>query len=194
VIRRYGWTAGLAVALGIAVAHAQERPRAEFQVSRVPAADGAGARPADLRRIEAAYDRVKADAQKKIGSMVVRAKAMKEEGHHAGLPSCRARGERSQTLAERVPERFRPLTLYFVRIPKAGGRPRILPETVPASAEVFVLDTASLDDVATLSRLLAKQVSLATKEFAAALGVRCGDSMVTFTPDGLAARVTEVSP
>ncbi len=192
--RRYGVPAALALVIGVAVAHAQERPRADFQVSRVPQADGGGARSADLRRIEIAYDRTKAEAQKKIASMVVRAKAMKEEGHHAEIPSCRVRGERTVTLVEKVPERFRGLTLYFVRIPKGGARPRVLPETLAASAEVFVLETSSLDDVATLSRILGKRVSLATKEFAAALGVRCGDAQVTFTSDGAGAAVTEISP
>jgi len=194
MIKRYGSPAALALVIGVAVAHAQERPRSGFQVIRVPQADGTGARAVDLRKIEIAYERTKAETQKKVSALVVRAREMKEDGHRTGLPSCRTRSERQVTLVEQVPERFRSLTLYFVRLPKGGGRPRILPESLPASAEVFVLETSSLDDVATLSRILGKRVSLATKDFAAALGVRCGDAQVTFTSDGAGAAVTEVSP
>jgi hypothetical protein len=194
MISRYATPAAVALVLAMAIAQAQELPRPRFEVSRASAADGTAARAADLRNIEASYLRTRAIAQKNVASMVVRAREMKEEGHHAGLPSCRGPGERTIPLAETVPPRFRALTLYFVRIPKGGARPRILPETLPESAEVFVLETASLTDVATLSRILARRVSLASKDFARALGVGCADARVIFSTDGKYSTVTEVAP
>ena len=194
MIRSYATPAAVALALSMALAQAQEPPRRSFDVSRASAADGTGARAADLSGIGAAYERTRALAEKNIRSMVVRAREMKEEGHHAGLPSCRVRGERTEALAETVPQRFRALTLYFVRIPKGGARPRILPETLPESAEVFVLETASLSDVATLSRVLSRRVSLAPRDLARALGVQCADARVSFSADGKSSTVTEVAP
>lgn len=191
---RYAIPAALAAILAVSFSHAQEGKGTRIDVSRRVAADGTGASPADLGRIQAGYDRTRELLRKKAASMVVRTRELRAEGHHAGLPSCRAREEHEKRLKETVPPRFRSLTLYFVRIPRGGARPGILPETLPQEAEVFVLETDSLSDVAELSRTLRRRVSLATREFAQAMGVGCVDSRVTFSSDGAVSTVREGAP
>ena len=191
---RYAIPAALAATLAVSISQAQEGKETRIDVSRRASADGTGASSVDLGRIQAGYDRTRELLRKKAASMVVRTRELKAEGHHAGLPSCRARGEHETRLQETVPPRFRPLTLYFIRIPKGGARPGILPETLPQEAEVFVLETESLSDVAELSRALRRRVSLATREFALALGLGCVDSRVSFSPDGTTSTVREVAP
>lgn len=191
---RYAFPAALAAIFAVSFSHAQEGKRARVDVSRRAAADGTGGAPADLGKVQAGYDRMRERLRKKAASMIARTRELKAEGHHAGLPSCRARGEHETRLKETVPPRFRSLTLYFVRIPKGGARPGILPETLPREAEVFVLETDSLSDVAELSRTLRRRVSLATREFAQALGVGCVDARVAFSADGATGAVREGAP
>jgi hypothetical protein len=119
---------------------------------------------------------------------------VKEGGHSAGLGGCRVRGDRTVSLDETVPARYRSRTLFFVRAPRGGARPGILPGTLPATAEVFVLEAERLRDVTSLARMLGRRVTLASAEFARAVGARCADSRITFTEDGATALVHEEAP
>jgi hypothetical protein len=191
---RYGLPAVLSATWALSLSHAQGGEGIRLEVSRVTAADGSGGSPVDLGKIQTGYDRSQELLRKKAASMVLRTRELKADGHHAGLPSCRTGGEHEVRLKETVPPRFRSLTLYFVRIPRGGTRPGILPGSLPEEAEVFVLDAGSLSDVAELSRTLRRRVSLASKEFAQAMGVDCTEARVTFSTDGRNSTVREGAP
>jgi hypothetical protein len=190
----YAIPATAAALLAVSLSHAREGEGERFEVLHVTAADGTGGAAADLGRIQAGYDRTLELLRKKAQGMYERTRELKTQGHHAGLPSCRVRGEREVRLKETVPPRFRSLTLYFVRVPKGGVRPGILPEALPRDGEVFALDAEALSDVAALSRTLARRVSLGTKEFAQAMGAACVDARITFSSDGTTAIVREGAP
>jgi hypothetical protein len=102
--------------------------------------------------------------------------------------------DRTARLEETVPVRYRKRTLYFVRAVQSGARPAILPRPLPQAAEVFVVEADRLAEVSALARTLGRRVTLATAEFARAVGVRCADSRVTFSEDGTSALVYEEVP
>lgn len=165
-----------------------------LDVRRDRAIDGSGGAALDLRDLDRGYGELERRVRSALERLPERLGETRLAGHHAGLPSARARRSRAVALPQAVPERIRPLALYFVAVPRGGGRPMILPRDLPAACEVFALEAASLDDVAALSRLLRRRVTLATAEFASALGVAGPDARVAFSPDGRTATVNEEVP
>jgi hypothetical protein len=191
----YGLSVGAACALAVWVAASGQEAKPRLEVCRHPGADGKAAQAVDLRQIEAWHRELLRGTQKALKSFVGRAQGMKDRGHHALVRSCSAQGMREIRLEETVPPRFRGLTAYFVRAPRGGARESpILSASLPDQAQVFVVEAESLADVAALSKRLGRRVSLATKEFAQALGVTCTDARVTFSEDGRRSTVWEVAP
>ena len=175
---------------GVLAAQAQEPDRG-FSVVTVRAAEGLRGRPIDLRRIAEHQARMADLARGAFVGMGRRVELAKVQGHRSGLPGCERRAERTVRLAEPVPVRFRGSTLYFVSTGRGGLRPGLLPGTLPEGASVFVLESASLNDVIMLAKTLRSRVPLASAEFARAMGVRCADAVVTFSGDGRTAHVRE---
>lgn len=190
-LRNYLGSAAFAfLCAALCAAGSQERVE-RIEVVRLRQAEGTGVRPAELGRVEAAQ-RAAADLLRaRIGGMKTRVEEARFSGHRTGLPGCRAHGERVVTLAQVVPEAYRGWVLYFVRAPRGGGRPSILPERLPEPSAVFVLEAASLADVGALSKILGGRVTLASEDFARAMGARCGDARVEFARDGRTALVRE---
>lgn len=178
------------LAAGICAAWGDEKPE-RFHVVRLREADGTGAREIDLARIGATQAKTAEFIRASITGMRSRVEEARFSGHRAGLPACAAAGERVVALAETVPPAFRRHVLYFVRAPRGGGRPSVLPAALPEPSAVFVLEAASLADVGALAKTLRRRVTLASAEFARAMGVRCADARVEFSADGRSARVRE---
>lgn len=182
----------VAVALWLS-AEAREGPGG-LVVRRERALDGSGGAAVDLDGIERRYGELERQVRSALDRLPERLGEIKVAGHHAGLPACRARRTRAVPLSPAVPERIRSLTLYFVAVPRGGARPAILPRELPAASEVFALDASTLDDVAALSKTLRRRVTLASGEFASALGVVGPDARVTISSDGRIATVCEEVP
>jgi len=194
---RYGAPAVIAV-MGVLVWRSVDAQDGgpKFVVCRHRLADGRDARRVDLAAVERLYRGVARETADALTGLArhVAPREVTRIAHDTRLKSCFGARERVVTLAERVPEKFRNLDLWFVTVPRGGTRPRALPDTLPAGAEILVLRADSLEDVARLARSLDRRVSFATAEFARAVGVECADAHVTFTSDGRAAVVREVRP
>ncbi len=160
--------------------------------------DGRGAARVDLAALDRRYRSVAADVGKAFRSFDTAASLpkMKAREHRSGIPVARSASERRVKLAEPVPAQFRKLTLYFVTALPDGKRPRSLPKELPerVACEIFVLDADRLEDVGALARTLQRRVSLASGDFARALGVAARDAVVRFSDDGKTAIVREEGP
>ena len=195
--RRRSFPLGLALgAVAVAFwlsAEAREGPGG-LDVRRERGLDGPGGTALDLVGIERGYGELERRVRLALERLPQRLGEVRLGGHHAGLPAVRARRTREVALPQAVPDRIRSLALYFVAVPRGGARPAILPRELPAASEVFVLEAATLDDVAALAKALRRRVTLATGEFASALGIGGPDARVTFSPDGRTATVYEEVP
>ncbi len=101
---------------------------------------------------------------------------------------------RRVTLKVPIPPRFRLHVFFFVRVPRGGDRPRILPRDLSKVTEVFALEAQSLKDVARLSKAIGRRVTLAGRDLAERLGVTHHDARVTFGRDGRTAVIQERAP
>lgn len=184
------------IVLGVALAmRSQADGEAEgIVLCRHRGADGRGARPIDLAAIERNYRSIASEAARGFREFEVQVAKKPGLRRRTGLRSCEANEKRTVRLSETVPPEHRKRTLYFVHARRGGGRPSILPDRFPEGAEVFVLDADSAEDVALLSQTIRRRVTLASAEFAKAVGVRCADGRVTFSADGRSARVEERVP
>lgn len=191
---RYGIPAALAALAAAALAGAQDMRKAELLVERRPEADGREATPFEPGKVAAHYERTKTALGKAVSELQARVGEVRERGYDAGLAGCRIRTDRSVRLREAVPEPYQSRALYFVRVPRSGSRPGLLPPILPKDAEVFILQADRLSQAAALSRALGRRVTLARAEFANAVGVRCADARVTFSEDGRTALVHEEAP
>jgi hypothetical protein len=107
-----------------------------------------------------------------------------DQAFDLGVPACRGRSERRVPLKEPVPSNYRTSRLYFTRL---GSRaPTSLPEAVLQNpeTEVLLVSAESLRSVAGMSRELGKRVTLASPKLLEVLGIRCANTMVTFTEKG----------
>lgn len=176
---------------------AQENRGTKTEVCRHRDLDGRGAEHMDLAALDRRYRSVAADVGKSFRAFESKASLpeMKARAHRSGIPAARSADERRVTLAEPVPKEFRKLTLYFVTALPDGKRPSCLPKDLRDTAyEVFVLESDRLEDVGALARTLRRRVSLASGEFARALGVTARDAVVRFADDGKTAIVRQEGP
>lgn len=174
-------------------AEAQE-DSTRVEVCRHRAADGHGSDRIDVARLGEEYRKIEGRLSKTFAKAAARIEEAKVKGHHSGLRACEARGQKTVRLSEEVPPKFRRGTFYFVRAPRGGGRPRILPSPPGEEIEVFVVDAESLEDVALLSKTLGRRVNVAAAELARAFGVACANARVEPSADGCTATVYEEAP
>jgi len=193
IARRYVMPgmAGVALAAWIS-AEAQEQSR-PIEVCRHSAAEGRAADPFDIARVENFHRRTAAELSKALRGAVTKVSRARLGGHHSGVLACRAPRQRIDRLKDPAPPPLRQATLFFVNLSRGGNLPRV-PLSLPREAEVFVLETESVKDALALSKALGQRVSLATREFTSALGVKCAPCRVTFDPDGHSAIIREELP
>ncbi len=176
---------------------AQERT-SPVRVTRVTDCDGKRSERVDLAALErqnsVVADRLKRDF-KDLGKQKQAAEhGARERGHHAGLVACFSRGRRTIELSNRAPEPLRGRTLYFVTVPKGGGKPVILDQELPETAEILVLEADAIADVAALAKSTGRPATLVTAEVARALGVECRDAKLTVSDDGKSLSIEEGRP
>ncbi len=187
--------AAAAIAAAILLrAEGQETGHGKTVVCRHASADGRGSARIDLARVERGYRAVASETSTAFRSFREKAARATLGAHRSALPRAATAETRDVALPEIVPPAYRRLTLYFVSIPRGGGRPAILPKDLPREAEIFALEAESMEDVAALAKLLGRRVTLATAPFARALGVRARDARVTISEDGKIAHVSEEAP
>ncbi len=199
VVTSYGISgaAGVFLVFAWSGVDAQERSN-PVRVTHVTDCDGKRSERVDLAALErqnsAVADRLKRDF-KDLGNQKPAAEdGVRGRGHHAGLAACFSRGRRTLELSNRAPEPLRGRTLYFVTVPKGGGRPAILDRELPETAEILVLEAHAIADVAALAKSTGRPVTLVTAEVARALGVECRDAKVTIQSDGKTALIEEGKP
>ncbi len=178
-------------------APAQERT-SPVRVTHVTDCDGKRSERVDLAALErqnsVVADRLKREF-KDLGKLKPAAEdGPRGRGHHAGLVACFSRGRRTIELSNRAPEPLRGRTLYFVTVPKGGGKPAILDRELPETAEVLVLEANAIAEVAALAKSTGRPVTLVTADVARALGVECRDAQVTVGDDGKTALIEEGKP
>lgn len=195
------WRPGAAVSVATAVglsayfAKAEEEEKAgRWRVVRARAADGLGAERVDLGALDREYRAMTGRLREEIREAARSVEKAKLGGYRSGLPSCSTSREREVVPARPLPRELSRAPLYFVRVDPGGGRPRILPAELPRGAEVLALEADSLADAGSLSRALGWRVTLASAEFARALGVRCANAEVTVSADGRTLRIREETP
>jgi len=183
-----------AIALAFLLRAEAQEDATRIEVCRHRTADGRGADKVDLARLGEEYRKVENRLSKEFAKAATRVEEAKLKGHHSGLRACGVRRERTVRLPQEIPPQFRRRTFYFVRVPRGGGRPAILPAAPPREAEVFVVEAESLGDVALLSKTLGRRVNVAGAELARAFGVDCANARVEPSADGSSATVYEEAP
>lgn len=192
------WIA-VAGALGVALwltAEAREGTpgSSAITICRHQDADGRTSDHVDLERIERRYRTTWDDTRGALRKIRERVSQVEMKGYSAGVTRSRTSRRRTVRLKDPVPARFRRYTLFFVRVPRGGGRPRLLPRMLSVRSAVFALEADSLKDVERLSKTLGRRVTLAGRDLALALGVRAVDSRVTFGSEGKSATIEESAP
>ena len=173
-----------------------QESRDGLEIVRVTQADG---RRGDLINLSGvarfhagAEKQVRAALREKLRATVDPPAAMR--AYHSGLPSCRMATRHSKSLEEELPAAFRGMSFYLVRIPRGGGRPSILPMTLPRNVAVLALDVERPGDLGKLSEDLGVSVTLVSGQMAKALGVSCSDACVEIGMDGRTLTIQEGPP
>jgi hypothetical protein len=110
----------------------------------------------------------------------------------AGLPACRGDETRSVVLDPAKGLRLRGKIFYFLA---AGDPSRVtLPPELEknTAAEVVVVRVRSLKDLPEVARSVGRPVSLAGRDFAQALGVRCASTWLKISEKGDAVEIHEL--
>jgi hypothetical protein len=141
--------------------------------------------PVDLGRMKQSYEELKARLSRSVaGSMKKELEAISLKRYDAELPACRRSDRRSFRPEGKVPPEILGKKLWFTEV--KAGKHLIAPELVrnDPAAIVFATRTEKFDDLAEASRSLGRSVSLAPRELAQALGVRCGPAVVVISQSG----------
>lgn len=193
-LRAAGPAAAAIAAALLLRAEGQEPGRGKITVCRHASADGRQSARIDLDRVGRGYRAVASETASAFRSFRDQAAKATVGAYRSGLPHASSAETRDVELRETVPPTYRGRTFYFVSIPRGGARPPLLPSVLPREAEIFALEAESMEDVALLAKLLGRRVSLASAQFAQALGVHAHDARVTFSEDGKTAHVLEEIP
>jgi len=138
----------------------------------------------DLGALERGYAALKGRLTLSLQGARLDPAKMLEKPYDLGVVACRGRGERRVALKEALPAAYRSSKLYFLR---PGGRVSAsLPERIEKGpdAEIFLVSAANMRAVADLSRTLGRRVTLAPPKLLEVLGIRCANTLVTFTEKG----------
>jgi len=141
-------------------------------------------RAIDLGAIERGYRELKEALSRSLTKSLEAPTLALPAGVDAGLPACRRSAARRFLPARVIPEALRGRRFWFLGM--AGGRtPRIPPEVQEdPDIRVLVSRIEKLGDLARVSEILGRPVSLAPKGLGEALGVRCVPALVTILREG----------
>ena len=187
VVSRIGVSVAMGVALATWFAAEARDESARIDICRHRKADGRRWSRVDLRDLDRRYRNLARQGKARVEQSAARVLR-----HDAKHPACRRAGSRTIQFPQPLPGRARGATFYFIRIPKRG-LPRIVPRTLPRRSAVFALNAGSAGELARVSKGLGVRISLANREFARALGVRCADTRVVVSRDGRTAALYEES-
>lgn len=143
------------------------------------------AHPVDLGRMARSYEELKTRLSRSVaGSMKKEVETVSLKRHDAELPACRRSDRRTFRPEGKIPPEFFGKKLWFTEV--KAGKHLVAPELVrnDPAAIVFATRTEKFDDLAEASRSLDRPVSLAPRELAQALGVRCGPAVVVISQSG----------
>ncbi len=140
--------------------------------------------PIDLGKVEENYRKLKEDLGRSLERSVKNSFETVKGGFDAGLPACTSESTRDRVRTPEVPAEFRGRQLWFFSA-QEPARVRI-PEEIRAEGQalLFVLSTPKIGSLADLSKVLGRNIYLAPRKLADALGVRCAGSRVVVNPEG----------
>jgi hypothetical protein len=140
--------------------------------------------PLDLGEIKRAYAGLKTRLSQDLARESRPAMPDLDRPYEAGLPACREDQVRTEPLSQARGARFRGKSLFFLSTTDPG-RLSLPPEVERTpGAEILLLGVKSLRDLPEIARRLGRPVSLASAEFARALGVRCANTWVRISEKG----------
>ena len=139
--------------------------------------------PVDLGAVRKAYDDLRRRMAAGVERIGTEAAGILDRPHRSGLPACRTKSVRVESLNLPDRARLKGLTLAFIALRDAALR---LPDEVrdDPRALVFILDCPSIRDLGEISKSLGKPVYLAEAPFARALGVRCSNTWLRISGKG----------
>lgn len=141
--------------------------------------------PIDLGRLKRSYEDLRARLSRSLTtSLRKELLVVAPKGYDAGLPACRRKDVRRLRPNGQLPGELLGKKLWFTDI--MDGTRLTLPDLVRSDpgAIVFALKTDTFEGLADASKALGRSVSLASKDLAAALGVRCGPALVSISNEG----------
>lgn len=140
--------------------------------------------PVDLGKVEKNYQKLREDLGRSLERSVKNSFETVKGGFDTGLPACKSEIRRERGRTPEVPPELRGRQMWFF----AAGEPaRVrIPEEMRADPQalLFVLSTPKIGSLADLSKDLGKNIYLAPRKLAEALGVRCAGSRVMVDPEG----------
>jgi hypothetical protein len=153
---------------------------------------GAGQTTAvDLLEIKRAYSGMKARVAQALDRRGDVPAPDLGRAYDAGLPACRGDAMRTEVLPTVRGARFRGRTLTFLSASDLG-RLALPPEVERTpGAEILIVKVRSLKDLPEIAQRLGRPVSLASAEFAKALGVRCANTWLKISEKGDAIELHE---
>jgi hypothetical protein len=131
------------------------------------------------------YEDLKARLSRSVaGSMKKELEAISLKRYDAELPACRRSDRRSFRPEGKIPPEFFGKKLWFTEV--KAGKHLVATDLVrnDPAAIVFAIRTEKFDELAEASRSLGRPVTLAPRELAQALGVRCGPAVVVISQSG----------
>jgi len=141
--------------------------------------------PIDLGRMNRSYEDLKARLSWTLQRSVEKEmERVSQKNYDAGLPACRRSEKRSFRPEGTMPRELLGKTLWFT--PIEGRSPTALPALIKddPGAILFATRVEKLEVLAEASKELGRSVTLAPRDLAQALGVRCGPAVVVISKNG----------
>lgn len=140
--------------------------------------------PLDPVAVERAYAALVGELDRRLAAGLARTPELLARPYETGLPACAGTNRRVEKVSDPELRRLRGRRILFLaaRDPERARLPAEV-ESDPA-AEILVLGCRRLSDLGTLARRFGRPVGLASRELAAALGVRCADTWIEVSDRG----------
>jgi hypothetical protein len=134
--------------------------------------------------VKRAYQALASSVGRSVDHLAIDLSKDLDRPYDSGLPACRAEGSRAQPLGRGQVARLRGRVLYFASA--AAPDALALPPEIEKDprAEILILRARALKDIPEIGRRLGRPVSLASAEFAKALGVRCLNTWLKISENG----------
>jgi len=140
--------------------------------------------PLDLARVKAAYRDLKSRVTRAVDAPSAAPAVDLRRSYDSGLPACSGEDARAASMPLAKGARVKGRAFYFAAV---GDPARFaLPTEVERdpAVQVLILKTRSLGDLPEIAKRFGRPISLGSKDFAKAMGVRCANSWVKFSEKG----------